>query len=107
MRRIRVFSGFKCARRQAVDPGLQQLDVLLADRFERLVDLHGKDAQRTEDFNKYVYPDLGHVYLELKKVLPAKTVLSPLIELDGQAPSRRTVIDWARSISGSSSSLST
>ena len=58
------------------------------------------DTQMADTMVSHVLPDLGHVLLENHKVEEAKEVLAPLVVAPGASPSKDTVIDYCRSVSG-------
>ena len=58
------------------------------------------DAEMAKSMVTHVLPDLGHVLLENHKVEEAKEVLAPLVVAPGASPSKDTVIDYCRSVSG-------
>ena len=67
---------------------------------ERLVETFGDVGEHAADMQSRVYPDYGAILLELGRVDEAKAVLTPLVMSGGARPSKRTVLDWTRSVSG-------
>lgn len=67
---------------------------------EKLVTKFGSDPEREKDLVSYVKPDLAHVYLQLHMVPEAYGILTELMTSLVKRPSKRTVIDYARSITG-------
>ena len=66
----------------------------------KLSERFGGDPEQAEHMAKLVLPDLGHALLALGRVQDAKAILNPLVMDDTARPSKRTVLNWARSISG-------
>ncbi|MCB9914308.1 MAG: tetratricopeptide repeat protein [Planctomycetes bacterium] len=67
---------------------------------EKIVAKFGDDAELEKDMVTYVKPDLAHVYLELKQTAEAHAILTELVANDAKRPSKRTLVDYARSITG-------
>jgi len=67
---------------------------------EKLLLAFGKDPANADNIKKYVLPDQGTILLEVGRVADAKSVLTPLVFGEGARPSKQTLLDWCRSVSG-------
>lgn len=66
---------------------------------ERLIETFQDDPGYAEQFEKLIYPDYGQILLEVGRIQDAKDILTPLV-LGDSKPSKATVLDWARSVTG-------
>lgn len=72
-----------------------------AERVLRRVQTSFAEGERAEDVEKYVLPDLAHALLEQQKVAEGYAILNPLMADDAaNRPSKRTVLNWIRSVIG-------
>ena len=67
---------------------------------EKLLETFGDDPATADNLKKYVLPDQGTILLEVGRVADAKAALTPLVEGPGATPSKQTLLDWSRSITG-------
>jgi len=67
---------------------------------ERLVAKYGDDPAQEDSMQTYILPDLAHGYLEQQKVEDANAILSNLMISLTTRPSKRTVLNYARSVTG-------
>jgi tetratricopeptide (TPR) repeat protein len=66
----------------------------------KIIAVFSEDAERKGGVTTYALPDLGRVLLEQKRVAEAKETLAPLVTTAGSKPSRATVLDYGRSVTG-------
>jgi len=72
-----------------------------AERVLRRIQTSFAEGERAEDVEKYVLPDLAHALLEQQKVAEGYAILTPLLADDAvNRPSKRTVLNWVRSVIG-------
>jgi hypothetical protein len=67
---------------------------------EKLVAKFGEDAEYEKDMVSYILPDLAHVYLAQHKVPEAHAILANLVTSMVKKPSKVTLIDYTRSVTG-------
>ena len=67
---------------------------------ETLITKFGSDPDHEQDMVRYVKPDLAHVYLALHKVPEGHAILADLVTSLIKKPSKRTLIDYARAVTG-------
>ena len=69
-------------------------------RLEELITEFGADDAHEEDLVRYVKPDLSHVLLELHRTGEAHAILSVLVGRTDRKPSKRTLLDYTRAVTG-------
>ncbi len=67
---------------------------------EKIITKFGDDPEREKEMVSYVKPDLAHVYLAQHKVAEAHAILSELVASLVKKPSKSTLIDYTRSVTG-------
>ncbi len=67
---------------------------------ENLLTEFGGNPDHQSDIVSYVQPDLAHVLLELEEVAEANAILSGLVTSLEKKPSKRTLLDYTRSVTG-------
>lgn len=67
---------------------------------EKLVTKYGDDPERATDMVVYIKPDLAHGYLEQQRVAEANAILSELVISTVGKPSKRTLLNYTRSVIG-------
>ena len=69
-------------------------------RLEELITECGEDVAHQEDLVRYVQPDLAHAMLELHHTGEAHAILSALVSRTDRKPSKRTLLDYTRAVTG-------
>lgn len=66
----------------------------------RFLSRFGNDPAQADTIAKFVRPDLAHALLEQNKVAQAHEILIELTRVQDPKPTKRTVVDYARSVIG-------
>lgn len=66
----------------------------------RIAERFGRDAEQKESMTRQVLPDLAHAMLEQQKVAQAFALLTPLVTDETSKPTKRTVLDYCRAVTG-------
>jgi len=74
----------------------EEAETSLATILTRFAD----DPEQTTKLISFIKPDLGMAFLQQQKMDAAKAILSPLVMDEGARPSKRTILNWTRSITG-------
>ena len=67
---------------------------------EKVIAKFGDDPDQTKFMETYVLPDLGQGYIEQGRVAEAHAVLAALIASESVTPSKQTLLNYARSVTG-------